>query len=85
MAVEEEIGRVTHFFPRPVVAGIDLMAPLKVGQKVHIKGHSTDLEVAVDSMEINNVRVSEAKPGDSIGIKVPDRCRPGDRVYLVKE
>ncbi len=85
MAVEEEIGRVSHFFSRPVVAGIELSAPVKVGDKIHIKGHTTDMEVSVDSIQVDNVVVDEAKRGDSIGIKVPDRVRPGDQVYRVTE
>lgn len=80
---EVEVGKVSTFFARPVVAGIDLTAPLKVGDKIRIKGHTTDIEVTVESMQINNVNVQEAKSGDSIGIKVPDRVRPGDHVYKV--
>ena len=80
---EEVIGKVSDFFARPVVAGIELTAPLKVGDKIHIKGHTTDMELIVDSMQINNVNVTEAKPGDSVGIKVPDRVRRGDTVYKV--
>jgi len=82
---EEEVGRVSDFFARPVVAGIELTAPLKVGDKIHIAGHTTDMELAVESMQIDNVDVEEAKPGDSVGIKVPDRVRRGDRVYKVTE
>jgi len=80
---EEEIGRVSDFFARPVVAGIELTASLNLGDKIHIVGHTTDLEITVDSMQINNVNVNEAKAGDSIGIKVPERVRRGDRVYRV--
>jgi selenocysteine-specific translation elongation factor len=80
---EEEIGKVRVFFARPVVAGIDLTSSLKVGDKIHIKGHTTDLEVAVDSMQVNNADVKEAGSGDSVGVKVPDRVRPGDHVYRV--
>ncbi len=82
---EEEVGRVSDFFARPVVAGIELTAPLKLGDKIHIKGYTTDLEIIVDSMQINNVDVKEAKAGDSVGIKVPDRVRRGDQVYKVTE
>jgi putative protease len=80
---EEEIGMVTDFFARPVVAGIQLTAKLEVGDKIHIKGHSTDIEMVVDSMQIDRRDVPEAKPGDSIGVKVPDRVRKGDHVYKV--
>jgi len=82
---EEEIGQVMDFFARPVVAGIDLTASVKVGDKIHIKGANTDMDLTVSSMQIDNVDVQEAKAGDAIGIKVPDRVRRGDRVYKVTE
>ena len=82
---EELIGQVMDFFARPVVAGIDLTGTLKVGDRIHITGHTTDLELAVDSMQINNVNVQEAGAGDSIGIKVADRVRRGDTIYKVTD
>jgi len=80
---EVEVGKVTDFFAHPVVAGITLSAPLNVGDKIHIKGHTTDLELTVDSMQINNANVQTAKAGDAIGIKVGERVRRGDAVYKV--
>ena len=80
---EVEIGKVGDFFAHPVVAGIELTGSLKVGDKIHIKGHTTDLELTVDSLQIDNVNVEEAKAGDSIGIKISDRARRGDTVYKV--
>ena len=82
---ETEVGQVSDFFAKPVVAGITLTGVLKVGDKVHIKGHTTDLECTIDSMQINNVNVTEGKAGDGVGIKVPDRVRPGDKVYIVTD
>jgi len=80
---EVEIGKVSDFFARPVVAGIQLTAPLKVGDKIHIKGHTTDMELVIASMQINNVNVTEGKPGDAVGVKVTDRVRRGDTVYKI--
>jgi len=82
---EEAIGKVSDFFARPVVAGIELTETLKLGDKIHIKGHTTDIELTVDSMQINNVDVNEAKVGDSVGIKVSERVRRGDTVYKVTD
>lgn len=79
------IGQVTDFFARPVVAGIELTATLRVGDNIHIKGHTTDLELTVDSMQINNADVDQAKAGDNIGIKVNERVRRGDIVYKVTD
>ena len=80
---EVEIGQVSDFFARPVVAGITLSGTLKVGDRIHVKGHTTDIELTVESMQINNINVTEGKAGDAIGIKVPDRVRAGDHVYKV--
>jgi len=80
---EVEIGKVSTFFARPVVAAIDLTSGVKVGETIHIKGHTTDIELEVESMQVDNANVQEANSGASIGVKVPDRVRPGDHVYRV--
>jgi len=82
---EVEIGKISDFFARPVVAGIELTGTLKLGDRIHIKGHTSDIELTVDSMQINNVNVTAAKTGDSIGIKVSERVRRGDRVYKITD
>jgi selenocysteine-specific translation elongation factor len=82
---EDIVGKVDDFFAHPVVAGIKLTGTLKVGDKIRIKGHTTDLEMDVGSMQIDNANVAEAKAGDSIGIKVTDRVRPGDAVYKITD
>ena len=82
---EVEIGKVTDFFANPVVAGIELSGTLKTGDKIHIKGSTTDMELTVESMQIERVDVTDGKPGDLVGIKVPDRVRRGDEVYKVTE
>jgi len=82
---EVVIGKVTDFFARPIVAGIELTATVKAGDKIHIKGHTTDMEFTVDSMQIDNVDVQQAKAGDSVGIKVSERVRRGDAVYKVTD
>lgn len=80
---EEVIGKVSDFFARPVVAAVELTGPLKVGDTIHVKGHKTDLEMVITSMQINNVDVAQAKAGDSVGIKVSEHVRKGDAVYII--
>ena len=82
---EVEIGKVTDFFAKPVVAGVELSGVLKIGDKIHIKGSTTDMELAIESMQIDRVDIIEGKFGDLVGIKVPDRVRQGDKVYKVTE
>ena len=80
---EVVIGTVSDFFAKPMVAGIELAAPLKVGDTIHVKGHTTDIVMTVQSMQIDNVNVTEAKTSDAVGIKLADRARKGDTVFIV--
>jgi putative protease len=82
---EVEVGTVIDFFAKVMAAGVSLSDRLSVGDRVHIKGHTTDLEMVVSSMQVNNVDVKEGKAGDDVGIKVPDRVRRGDKVYKVTD
>jgi len=83
LMAEVVIGTVSDFFAKPMVAGIELAAPLKVGDTIHVKGHTTDIMMTVQSMQIDNINVTEAKTGDAVGIKLTDRARKGDSVFIV--
>jgi putative protease len=80
---ERAIGKVTHFFGRISVAVLELTEPLKVGDTIHIKGHTTDLTQQVESMQIEHQAVEEAVPGDKVAIKVKDHVREHDVIYKV--
>jgi len=83
---EQEIGLVSHYFDRIGVAAIRLtQGGLKTGDTVHIRGHSTDFRQVVASMQIEHQNVSEAGPGDEIGIKVDQPVHVHDKVYRVDE
>ena len=76
-----EVGRVSHFFGRINVAIIEVTDSISVGDRIFIKGPTTDLEQAVDSMEIEHAKVQQAEAGQSIGMKVNARVREKDVVY----
>lgn len=80
---EKLIGKITHYFGKIQVAIIELTNAIKIGDKIHIKGHNTDFEQIVDSMQIDHANVEKAKKGQGIGIKVEEAVREGDEVYLV--
>ncbi len=77
----EEVGKVTHYFSRIGVGAIALSGELKLGDKIRIKGATTDFEQLVESMQIEGKPVERAGPGDSIGLKLNERARAGDVVY----
>jgi len=77
----EAVGRVSGFFAHPSVAIVELSQPLKIGDAVYIKGHTTDFQQAVESMQVEHKPVQDARPGDAVGLKVNARCRKNDVVY----
>jgi hypothetical protein len=76
------IGKVIHYYTDLSVAIVELIqGMLRVGDTIHIKGHTTDFKQPVESMEIEHQRVTEAAPGQSFGIKVREHAREHDVVY----
>jgi len=83
---EERIGKITHYFSKVGVAVIELeKGTLKVGDSIHISGNTTDFVQDISSIEIDNEKVPEVKPGDSFGIKVDEKVRENDDIYMVTE
>ena len=77
------IGRVWHYFSRVGVAAIDLSGTLRVGDVIHILGSTTDFRQRVASMEEEHVAIEVAEKGHSVGIRIAQRARHGDKVYKV--
>ncbi len=82
---EKLVGKISHFFNKISVGIIELSDELKTGDKIHIKGHSTDFEQEVASIQVEHQDVPEAKKGDSVGIKVDQAVKEHDEVYKVVE
>jgi len=82
---EERVGVVSHYYTHLGVAAVVLDGDLSVGDTIHIKGHTSDFNQKVESMQIEHRNVSQAKRGDNIGIKVKEHAREHDVVYKVVE
>ena len=84
MSEEKLIGKITHYFGKISVGVVELTGgELKVGDKIHIKGSSTDLEQIVDSLQIDKQSVDKIGVGESAGLKVDGPVKENDEVYLV--
>lgn len=81
---EEQVGVIVKYFSKPGVAALKLNSgSIKIGDMLRYKGHTTDFTEEIQSMEVDNKPLTEAKEGDLVGIKVRNRVRENDRVYKV--
>lgn len=80
----EKIGEVTHYFPHVKAAAVLILKDsLKVGDRIYIKGHTTDFKEKVASMQLDHVPVQEGTKAQEIGLLVKSRVRIGDSVYRI--
>jgi putative protease len=82
----ERIGVVTHYYGHLSVAVVKLEpgVTLRVGDNIHVKGHTSDFSQRVDSLQIGHAPVQEVGPNDDFGMKVVEHAREHDVVYRVK-
>ena len=77
----QSIGSVTHYFGHLSVAAVKLTDTLRVGDRIHIRGHTTNVEQSVDSMEVEHAKVDSAGPGDDVALQVTDHVREHDKIF----
>lgn len=83
---EEEIGMIDHFYNKAHIAGIHVQhGRLKLGDHIHIKGHTTDFEEEITSMQVNHHEVREVGFGAHVGVPVHEKVRMHDRVFVVHQ
>jgi len=82
---EREVGKVTHYYTNIGVAIVEVTDTLKVGDRIHVQGATSDFEQEVTSMQIEHEEVQEAESGDAIGLKVEEKARGGDKVFVVED
>jgi len=81
---QERIGVITHYFSKIQVVVIKLTRELKVGERIHIKGRSSDFVQSVKSLQIESVDVKVAKKGQLVGLRVNKIAKEGDLVLCPK-
>jgi putative protease len=82
--METLAGKITHFYKAINVAAMDVSDHLEVGNTIHIKGHTTDFEQKIESLQIEHESVTKAEKGQVVGIVVKDYVREHDLVYRVE-
>jgi translation elongation factor EF-1alpha len=80
---EELVGTITHYFPKPEVGVVKLTGDLKVGDVLLFRGHTTEFQQEITSMQVEHENIESAAAGDEVAIKVDQRVRTGDEVYRV--
>ncbi len=76
-----KVGNITHYFDRIGVAVIEVLAPIKVGDKIKIVSHNDEFVQEVTSMQVEHQNVPEANKGDHVGMKVDQLVKEGDEVF----
>jgi putative protease len=83
---EVELGKVTHYFSKIGVVAIQITQDVvRVGDTIHVKGHTSDFTQKIDSMQIDNQAVGEATVGQSVGLRIKEHAREHDQVFKVVE
>lgn len=81
----DRIGIVTHYFSNISVAVVKIESGrLRVGDTIHIRGHTTDFKQRIDSLQVEHKPVPEVGPSEDFGLKVSQHARENDVVYLVR-
>ena len=81
---EKEVGEVTHYYDRAMVAVLKLSGSLAVGDTIKIQRGEHEFEQKVSSMQVEHEEITAAKKGDEIGVKVVEPTKEGARVYKLE-
>jgi len=83
-AEPKPIGVITHFFGGINVGVVKFNKPTKVGERIKIKGATTNFEQILESMQYEHEDIRAAKKNQEVGIKVEQKVREGDEVFLAE-
>lgn len=77
------VGKVIHYYDKIGVAIVRLKKKLGVGDKIKFVKDDIVFEQIVGSMQIEHASLTEAKPGNEVGIKVDRNAKEGTLVYAL--
>ena len=83
MMTDTKVGTITHYYDKIGVAVVEVLAPIKVGEKIKISGHDKEFEQVISSMQVEHQNIEQAKKGEAVGMKVDQPVKEGDEVYKV--
>jgi len=78
---QKKVGSVFKFYVKPSVAALEVEGEITIGDILQFKGATTEFQMKVTSMQIEGKDVETVKKGQQVGIKTPERVRPGDEVF----
>jgi len=78
-----EVGVVLHYYGRAGAAVVSLSRPIHRGDRIYLRGHTTDFVQSVTGLALDGSAVAEAAPPQQVGLQLEQRARVGDRVFRV--
>lgn len=79
--MEEQIGKISHYYDKIGVGVVRLEGTLKVGDSIHVKGKASDFEQTVESLQLDHKDAASAKKGEEVAVKLNEKAKEGDVIY----
>ena len=79
---DKPVGEVTHYYGNLGVAIVKFNQDMPAGKNLTFQGVTTDFSQDVASLEFDHKKVDTAPRGQEVGMKVKDKVREGDKVYV---
>lgn len=83
--MEQEIGKITHYFDKAMVAVIKLNADLAIGDTLKFVQGENEFTQKIESMQVDRKPVESGKAGEEVAVKVEQPAREHAKVYKITE
>ena len=81
---KDQIGKITHFYSKLGVGIIKLDKELEAGDTIQIKGHTSDFKQKVNEIQFDHKSIEKGEKGKEVGVKLSEKVRDGDIVFIAK-